>query len=79
MRPERIPPGLGQELVWDYPRPPRLEPCRKHIQVLFNDVLIADSRHTWRVLETSHPPVYYLPPEDVRLGILAAGFGQFAV
>ena len=70
MRPERIPPGLGQELVWDYPRPPRLEPCRKHIQVLFNDVLIADSRHTWRVLETSHPPVYYLPPEDVRLEYL---------
>lgn len=63
----RIPPGPGQESVWDYPRPPRLENTSKHIEVIFNGVVIADTRNAKRVLETSHPPTYYLPPEDVRL------------
>lgn len=54
------------ESVWEYPRPPRLEPSAKHIQVIFQGVPIADSRRTKRILETSHPPVYYIPPEDVR-------------
>jgi len=67
IKPERIPPGPGQESVWDYPRPPRLEDSPVHIQVLFNGVVIADTRRAKRVLETSHPPVYYIPPEDVRM------------
>ncbi|ASC72362.1 uncharacterized protein XM38_033190 [Halomicronema hongdechloris C2206] len=62
----RIEPGPGQESVWDYPRPPRLEPSSRRVRVVFNDVVIADSQRTQRVLETSHPPVYYIPPEDVR-------------
>jgi uncharacterized protein (DUF427 family) len=66
MRPERIEPGPGQESVWDYPRPPRLEACDKHIQVTFNGVVVADTRRAFRVLETSHPPTYYIPAEDVR-------------
>jgi uncharacterized protein (DUF427 family) len=57
----------GQESVWDYPRPPRLEPSQKHIQVIFNGIVIADTRRAKRILETSHPPVYYLPPEDVQM------------
>ena len=61
-----IKPNFDQESVWDYPRPPRLEPSPKHIQVIFNGVIIADSQHTQRVLETSHPPVYYIPPEDIQ-------------
>lgn len=65
-----IKPGPGQESVWDYPRPPRLEDAPKHIQVVFNDVVIADTRRAKRVLETSHPPVYYIPPEDVKLDYL---------
>lgn len=65
--PQRIPPGPGQESVWDYPRPPQLEDSTRHVQVIFNDVVIADSHRPKRVLETSHPPVYYLPPEDVQL------------
>ncbi|CAF3401842.1 unnamed protein product [Rotaria sp. Silwood1] len=65
--PYRILPGSSQESVWDYPRPPRVEDTSKHIEVIFNDVVIADTRHAKRVLETSHPPTYYLPPEDVRL------------
>lgn len=62
----RIEPLPGQESVWDYPRPPRLEDSSQHIQIIFNDVAIADSHHTKRVLETSHPPVYYIPLEDIK-------------
>ena len=62
-----IKPDPGQESVWDYPRPPRLEDSDKHIQVIFNGVVIAETRRAKRILETSHPPVYYIPPEDVRL------------
>jgi len=65
-QPKRIPPGPGQESVWDYPRPPRLEPGGKHIQVIFHGEVIAETDRALRVLETSSPPVYYIPPEDVR-------------
>lgn len=67
MRGERIVPGPGQESVWDYPRPPRLEDSAKHIRIVFNGVTIVDTHHAKRVLETSHPPTYYMPPEDIRL------------
>lgn len=65
-RPQRIQPQPGQESVWDYPRPPRLEPSSKHIQIFFNGMSLADSQQTYRVLETSHPPVYYIPLDDIR-------------
>jgi uncharacterized protein (DUF427 family) len=61
----------GQESVWDYPRPPRVEDTARHVQITFNGVLIADSRRARRVLETSHPPVYYIPPEDVQMQYLS--------
>ncbi|AHB87540.1 protein of unknown function DUF427 [Thermosynechococcus sp. NK55a] len=63
---QQMPPAPGQESVWDYPRPPRLEPTAKHLRVVFNGVVIADTQRGQRVLETSHPPVYYFPPEDVQ-------------
>ena len=66
MHPNRIQPGPGQESVWDYPRPPRLEATSKHIQIIFNGVTLADTHSAQRVLETSHPPVYYMPPEDIQ-------------
>ena len=66
----RIVPGPGQESVWDYPRPPRIEPSARRIRVVFNGVTIADTTRAVRVLETSHPPVYYIPPEDVRMDYL---------
>lgn len=75
-KPQPIPPGPGQESVWDYPRPPRLEPSAKHIQIIFNGVVIADSRRAYRVLETSHPPVYYIPPEDIDMRYLEKGNGR---
>jgi uncharacterized protein (DUF427 family) len=66
----RIAPGPGQESVWDYPRPPRLEPCARHLEVYFNGTRIADTTRGYRILETSHPPVYYFPPEDVQAASL---------
>ena len=63
---KRTKPKAGQESVWDYPRPPRLEAVSQHVRVVFNDVVMADTNQALRILETSHPPVYYLPPEDVR-------------
>jgi uncharacterized protein (DUF427 family) len=68
---QRIVPGLGQESVWDYPRPPRLELSQRRIRVMFNGITIADSLKAYRVLETSHPPVYYLPPTDIQMQYLS--------
>lgn len=69
-RNQRETPGPGQESVWDYPRPPRAEPTAKHICITFGGVVIADTQRAVRVLETSHPPVYYIPPEDIRMDLL---------
>jgi uncharacterized protein (DUF427 family) len=70
MRRNRIEPAPGQESVWDYPRPPRIEKSSKHVEVFFNNVLIADSSATLRVLETSSPPVYYIPRSDIEMKYL---------
>jgi uncharacterized protein (DUF427 family) len=70
VRPPRVEPGPGQESVWDYPRPPALDPCDHHVVVRFDGEVIADTRRPIRVLETSQPPAYYLPPGDVRSELL---------
>ena len=67
---ERVKPKAGQESVWDYPRPPRLEQTNKHLKIVFKNEIIAETNRAYRVLETSHPPVYYFPPEDVRMEFL---------
>lgn len=59
------------ESVWDYPRPPRLEPCVRRVRVVFGGETIVDSRRALRVLETSHPPGIYVPAADVAHGVLA--------
>jgi uncharacterized protein (DUF427 family) len=69
--PVAVVPGPGQESVWDYPRPPRVEPCSRLIRVDFGGRILAESRSTFRVLETSHPPVYYLPVADIDMARLA--------
>ncbi len=66
----------GQESVWDYPRPPRLEPVDKLLRVEFAGQVLATSNECYRVLETSHPPVYYFPPGDVRMDLLVASPGN---
>ena len=60
------------ERVWDYPRPPAIRPCGPRVHVELGGETLADSTRALRVLETSHPPTIYLPPEDVRLDLLAA-------
>ncbi len=70
MKRKRIEPAPGQESVWDYPRPPVVRNTGKHIEVFFNNILIADSTDTKRVLETSSPPVYYIPPADIEMKYL---------
>jgi uncharacterized protein (DUF427 family) len=54
------------ENVWDYPRPPRVEPCARRVRVELKGIVLADSTRALRVLETSHPPAIYVPPEDVH-------------
>ncbi len=69
-RPQPLPTRPGQESVWSYPRPPRLETARAHIRVEFAGRVVADSDAAYRVLETSHPPSYYVPPDDCALELL---------
>ena len=58
------------ESVWDYPRPPAVESVSERIRVVFADLQIADTTSAYRVLETSHPPAYYIPPGDIAAGVL---------
>ena len=62
-----IQPGPGQESVWDYPRPPRVESVPLRVRAVVDDRALADSRAAFRVLETAGAPVYYLPPADIDL------------
>lgn len=64
---QRVEPGPGQESVWDYPRPPRMEDVEEKVKIVFGGVTLAYTKRAKRVLETSHPPVYYVPPEDIRM------------
>lgn len=61
---------LPQESVWFYPRPPRVEPVPQRIRIEFAGHTIADTSRALRVLETSHPPAYYIPKDDFLRGIL---------
>jgi uncharacterized protein (DUF427 family) len=66
----RVTPGPGQESVWDYPRPPRVEPVAARIRVVVAGITVADSTRALRVLETAGAPVYYVPPDDTRTDLL---------
>ena len=74
--PARIEPGPGQESVWDYPRPPRVEVVRERLRVVLGGVTVADTTAGLRVLETSHPPNYYFPLADIRSDALARVAGS---
>ena len=60
----------AMEDVWKYPRPPALVPCGRRVRIELGGVVIADSTAALRVLETSHPPTIYVPPQDVAPGAL---------
>lgn len=74
-------PGPGQESVWQYPRPPRIESSRSRVVVRLGGRVIGDTTDSVRVLETSHPPVYYLPraafPEGTLVPAQGASFCEF--
>jgi len=72
---QHVEPGPGQESVWDYPRPPRLEDSDRRVKVVFGGVTLAYTTRAKRVLETSHPPVYYIPPDDIRMEHLTLAKG----
>jgi uncharacterized protein (DUF427 family) len=58
------------ERVWDYPRPPAVEPCRERVRVELGGEVLAETATALRVLETSHPPTIYIPLADVRRELL---------
>ena len=64
------------ESVWDYPRPPRLERTTALLEVELGGVVVATTTHGWRVLETSHPPTYYLPRSAFVPGVLRPADGS---
>jgi len=64
------------ESVWDYPRPPSLEPCTRRVRIEFGGRVIADSTGAVRILETSHPPTIYLPPGDIEPGCFQPAGGR---
>jgi len=73
IRPE--PTGPDEESVWRYPRPPAFEPEARRIRIVHADVVLADTTAAVRVLETSHPPSYYIPPADVAVEYLTSAGG----
>ena len=70
-----VAPGENQESVWDYPRPPRLDPDSRLVRVVLGDTVIAESHRAIRVLETASPPSFYIPPQDVRTELLTRAPG----
>lgn len=74
-RPTPDTPGPGQTSVWSYPRPAVARPSTRHLRVIFAGTVIAETRAGFAVLETSHPPGYYIPPEDVDFSRLHATGG----
>lgn len=68
--------AMPRESVWDYPRPPAVEVVPQRIRVVFNGETIVDTQKATRVLETSHPPVYYIPPTEVKPGVLQPAAGR---
>jgi uncharacterized protein (DUF427 family) len=74
---EREPVGPGEESVWDFPRPPRLEPERREVQVALADSLVAVSRSALRVCETASPPTVYVPPADVQARLVPSERASF--
>jgi len=73
---QRVEPGPGQESVWDYPRPPSIEQSSRRVVVVAAGQVVAVSSRAWRVCETSHPPVYYMPREDIAADVLVLVVGS---
>lgn len=68
--------ALMPERVADYPRPPALVASEQWIEVRALGALLVQTRRSLRVLETFHPPTYYLPPEALQLELLEPAAGR---
>lgn len=78
MRPEPEIPEPGQESVWAFPRPAVAEATPAHLVIRHRGLIVADTRKAIRTLETSHPPSYYIPRDDIAPDSLRpAGGGSF--
>jgi uncharacterized protein (DUF427 family) len=71
MQPTRDEPKLGQESVWDYPRPAIAQAISDHVKITHHGHILAETRRSVRTLETSHPPSYYIPREDIDMTCLS--------
>ena len=68
----RVQPGPGQRSVWDFPRPPALEPVGETVRIELGGAEVARTDAALQILETSHPPTVYLPASAFVPGALAA-------
>lgn len=74
--PPRSEPGPGEESVWDFPQPPRIESVSEKLRVVFDERTVAETSRGFRLLETGHPPVYCSPAEDVDVDFLIPIYGD---
>ena len=70
-------PGVGQESVWDYPRPPVIQPVEFEISVFFDEKVIAKTKKGVRVIETASAPTYYISPDDLMVEVEPSGYESF--
>jgi uncharacterized protein (DUF427 family) len=74
--PFAVAPRPGQVSVWDFPRPPRLAHNAREVVIAWNGVEVARTRHAVLVLETAHPPSFYIPWADVKRDLLQPSKGS---
>lgn len=75
-------PRSAEEDVWSYPRPPALQRCPNTFKVVWTDLaghetVLAETDQAYRILETSHPPTYYLPPDSIKLPLISSSKHTF--
>ena len=71
--PPHATPGPGQESVWDFPRPPRVEAETRRVRVVLGGRTVAETVRALRIVETAGAPCYYVPPSDCEPGALSVG------
>jgi uncharacterized protein (DUF427 family) len=74
--PFALPTEPGQESVWDYPRPPIVVEESREVTIHWGTTGVACTRRALKILETSHPPCFYLPWADVARELLEPAAGS---
>jgi uncharacterized protein (DUF427 family) len=68
--------SIEQPCAADFPRPPVIEPETRSVRIVLGGETIAETKRALRVLETWHPPTYYIPVDAFRRGALAPAPGR---